>query len=61
MIDTKMSTRGRVVLPKALRDKLGWHPGTTLLVEDKPDGVLLKLIAKKTRKVTSAAKHPKRR
>jgi AbrB family looped-hinge helix DNA binding protein len=61
MIETKISTRGRVVLPKAIRDKLGWHAGTTLDVEDGPDGVLLKLVAKKARRVALADKPRKRR
>jgi AbrB family looped-hinge helix DNA binding protein len=38
---TKVSTKGQVILPKALRDKHNWTPGTELNVEETPDGVLL--------------------
>jgi AbrB family looped-hinge helix DNA binding protein len=38
---TKVSTTGQVILPKAIRDKHKWKPGTELNVEEKPDGVLL--------------------
>ena len=33
---TTVSTKGQVVLPKALRDRHGWTPGTRLVVEDTP-------------------------
>lgn len=39
---TIMSTKGQVILPKAVRDQRRWSPGTRLTVEDTPDGVLLK-------------------
>jgi AbrB family looped-hinge helix DNA binding protein len=39
---TKVSTKGQVILPKAIRDRRRWGPGTRLIVEDTPDGVLLK-------------------
>ncbi|MGE0714248.1 MAG: AbrB/MazE/SpoVT family DNA-binding domain-containing protein [Alphaproteobacteria bacterium] len=39
---TTVSTRGRVVLPSAIRQRLGWRAGTRLVVEDTPGGVLLK-------------------
>lgn len=38
----RMSTRGRVTLPKALLARLQWSPGTVLVVEDTPRGVVLK-------------------
>lgn len=41
-ITTKLSTKGQLILPKALRDKLNWHAGTRLIIEDTPEGVLLK-------------------
>jgi AbrB family looped-hinge helix DNA binding protein len=46
-MQTKVSTKGQVVLPKAIREKRRWKAGTRLTVEDRPDGVLLKLIEKK--------------
>jgi AbrB family looped-hinge helix DNA binding protein len=39
---TTVSTNGQVVLPKAIRQRRNWAPGTRLVVEDTPDGVLLK-------------------
>ncbi len=39
---TKVSTKGRVILPKAIRNKRKWTPGTELTVEEAPEGVLLK-------------------
>ncbi len=41
-ITTVISTKGQVILPKAIRDLRHWAPGTQLIVEDTPDGVLLK-------------------
>ena len=39
---TTVSTKGQVILPKAIRQRRHWGPGTRLVVEDTPDGVLLK-------------------
>ena len=39
---TTLSTRGRITLPKPIRDALGWDTGTRLAVECTSDGVLLK-------------------
>lgn len=39
---TTVSTKGQVVLPKAIRERRHWPAGTELVVEDTPDGVLLK-------------------
>jgi AbrB family looped-hinge helix DNA binding protein len=39
---TTVSTKGQVILPKAIRERRNWAAGTRLLVEDTPDGVLLK-------------------
>ena len=47
MSQTTISTKGQVVLPKAIRDKRRWKAGTRLSVEDRPEGVLLKPIEKK--------------
>ena len=41
-IATILSTKGQVILPKAIRDRRRWTQGTRLTVEDTPDGVLLK-------------------
>jgi AbrB family looped-hinge helix DNA binding protein len=39
---TTVSTKGQVILPKAIRDQRGWKPGTRLVVEETPRGVLLR-------------------
>ncbi len=39
---TTMSSKGQVILPKAIRDKRHWPAGTKLIVEETPEGVLLK-------------------
>ena len=38
---TRVSTKGQVILPKAIRDKRKWAAGTELTVEETTDGVLL--------------------
>lgn len=39
---TRVSSKGQVVIPKAYRQKLGWGPGTELVVEEEGGQVLLK-------------------
>jgi AbrB family looped-hinge helix DNA binding protein len=41
---TRVSTKGKVILPKSIRDQLHWDAGTRLVVEQTADGVLLKPI-----------------
>ena len=41
-VTTTLSTKGQIVVPAETRHRLGWHAGTRLIVEDTPDGVLLK-------------------
>jgi len=41
-LTTVISTKGQVILPKAIRDQRQWGAGTRLTVENTPDGVLLK-------------------
>lgn len=41
-LTTTVSTKGQVILPKAIRSKRRWDAGTKLVVEDTPQGVLLK-------------------
>ena len=38
---TRVSTKGQVILPKAVRDKRNWRAGTELNVVETPEGVLL--------------------
>lgn len=42
MTVAKLSTKGQVVLPKAVRDARQWRPGTEFEVIEREDGVLLK-------------------
>jgi AbrB family looped-hinge helix DNA binding protein len=39
---TRVSTKGQVILPKAVRDSRHWPAGTRLVVVETKDGVLLK-------------------
>ncbi|MBV9815529.1 MAG: AbrB family transcriptional regulator [Alphaproteobacteria bacterium] len=41
-LTTTVSTKGQVILPKAIRQRRNWATGTRLVVEDTPEGVLLK-------------------
>ena len=41
---TIVSTKGQVILPKPIRQRRDWDVGTRLLVEETPEGVLLKQI-----------------
>lgn len=36
MVTTKLSSKGRIVLAKAVRDQHGWTPGTEFVVEFTP-------------------------
>jgi AbrB family looped-hinge helix DNA binding protein len=42
MARTRLSSNGRVVIPKAVRDRHGWRPGTELEIEDRGEAVLLR-------------------
>ncbi|WP_201838558.1 AbrB/MazE/SpoVT family DNA-binding domain-containing protein [Microvirga zambiensis] len=39
---TVVSTKGQMVLPKSIRQHRHWAAGTRLVVEETPEGVLLK-------------------
>jgi len=41
-LTTTVSTKGQVVLPKAIRRTLPWEAGTRLVVESAPEGARLK-------------------
>jgi AbrB family looped-hinge helix DNA binding protein len=41
---TRISSKGQVVLPKALRESQKWKPGTKLAVETRDGGVLLRAV-----------------
>ncbi|OKH24218.1 AbrB family transcriptional regulator [Hydrococcus rivularis NIES-593] len=42
MKKTKMSSKGQVIIPKALRDAHRWEEGQELIAIDMGDGILLK-------------------
>ena len=37
MVKTRLSSKGQVIIPKAVRERQGWQPGTELEVEDQGD------------------------
>lgn len=39
---TTVSTKGQVILPKSIRQRRNWDAGTRLVVEDTPEGILLR-------------------
>lgn len=41
-MQTKLSGKGQVVVPKPVRDRLGWRPGIDLDVIETEDGVTLR-------------------
>jgi AbrB family looped-hinge helix DNA binding protein len=43
MATTKVSSKGQIVLPKALRDARGWKPGTELEVSEGDNGEIVLL------------------
>jgi AbrB family looped-hinge helix DNA binding protein len=42
METTRLSSKGQVILPKAVRASHNWTPGVEFAVEDTPEGVLLR-------------------
>ena len=42
MARTRLSSKGQVIIPKAVRDRHGWRPGLELDVEDQADAVVLR-------------------
>jgi AbrB family looped-hinge helix DNA binding protein len=42
MAKTRLSCKGQVIIPKAVRDRHGWRPGLELEVEDRGDAVVLR-------------------
>ena len=42
METTRLSTKGQIVLPKAMRTSRAWGPGTEFTIEESGDGVLLR-------------------
>jgi len=44
MHTTQMSSKGQVIIPKEIRTRRQWLPGTRLVAEDTPQGVLLRTV-----------------
>ena len=42
MQTTQMSSKGQVIIPKDIRTRQHWLPGTRLVAEETPEGVLLR-------------------
>jgi AbrB family looped-hinge helix DNA binding protein len=42
METTRLSSKGQIIRPKAVRDAHHWAPGTDFSVEDTGDGILLR-------------------
>ena len=43
----KIDKAGRIVVPKPLRERLGFQPDTLLTAVEQPDGVLIQRVAEK--------------
>lgn len=41
---TRLSTKGQLILPKEVRERHGWTPGTELAIEDQGDFVIVRRI-----------------
>jgi AbrB family looped-hinge helix DNA binding protein len=44
-MNTQLSSKGQIVLPKSVRDAHRWVPGTKFTIEDSKDGILLRPVA----------------
>lgn len=42
MEKTTLSSKGQIIIPKALRDSHHWRPGTKFFIEDTATGLVLK-------------------
>jgi len=43
MPKTTLSTKGQIVIPKGIRERHGWIPGSAIELEELDDGVVLRL------------------
>jgi AbrB family looped-hinge helix DNA binding protein len=39
---TRLSSKGQLVLPKRLRESRNWQPGTTFVIEEGKEGLVLR-------------------
>ena len=42
MKTVKLSTKGQLVIPQAVRERHGWDADTLLLLEDQPDRIIVR-------------------
>jgi AbrB family looped-hinge helix DNA binding protein len=42
MEKTTLSSKGQVIIPKRVREHHRWRPGTEFILEDRPEGILLR-------------------
>ncbi len=42
---TRLSTKGQLIIPRAIRARRGWRPGAELVIEERGDEVVLRLAA----------------
>jgi len=42
MVTTRLSSKGQLIIPKAVRQAHGWEAGVELIVEDRGDRVVLR-------------------
>ena len=43
---TRLSSKGQVVLPSSIRNAHHWEPGTEFQVQETPEGILLRPLAR---------------
>ena len=42
---TRLSTKGQLIIPRAIRVRRGWRAGAELVIEERGDDVILRLAA----------------
>jgi len=50
-MEIKVDAKGRVVIPQSVRERLEIKEGTLILVEEREDGVLLRPVREKKKKI----------
>lgn len=49
---TRVSAKGQIVIPKGLRDRLAWAPGTELEIEESGNGLTLRPVEDASRRIS---------
>ncbi len=44
-MNSRLSTKGQLIIPKEIRERHGWRPGTDLEIEDHDEWVVIRLPA----------------